>query len=78
MQGKLRTLKTDSQASMILEYLQRGFTLTVEQARGLGFGSNLRSRIPNLHDCGYDVVSEKVKTSTGYIARYFMPEFKKD
>lgn len=77
MQGKLKTFKTGSQCSKILAYLQRGNTLTVSQARELGFGDNLRSRVSNLHEAGHDIQSVKVDTSTGYIAEYHMPEFKK-
>ena len=74
MQGKLRTIKTGSQCSKILAFLQLGKTLTVSQARELGFGDNLRSRISNLHEAGYNIKSEKVKTSDSYIAKYSMPE----
>lgn len=78
MQGRLRTLKTGSQCSNILAYLKEGHTLTVELARELGFGSNLRSRVSNLHDAGYDIVSKKIKTSKSYFAQYSMPEFVKE
>ena len=78
MKGKLKTFKIGSQNSKILAYLQQGNTLTVAEARELGFGDNLRSRVSNLHEAGHNVVSERVETSTGFIARYHMPEFSKE
>jgi len=75
MKGKLRNFKTGSQCSKILEHLKQGLTLTVESARALGFGSNLRSRISNLHEGGHIIKSKLVKFPGGYIAKYYMPEF---
>lgn len=74
MKGKLRTFKTDSQNTKILAYLKLGNTLTVSQARELGFGDNLRSRVSNLHEGGYDVASVKVPTNSSYIAEYSILE----
>lgn len=70
MKGKLKTFRTNSQCKKILEYLQTGKTLTVMEALNLGFGANLRSRISNLKDAGYDIKSEMIKTNTGFVAKY--------
>ena len=70
MQGKLRTIRTGSQCSRILAYLQDGNSLTVEQCRCKGWGANLRSRVSNLKDAGYNVASKMVKFSGGFIAEY--------
>jgi len=74
MQGKLSTFKTGSQNDLILNYLQQGNTLTVETARKLGFGSNLRSRVSNLKEKGIDVISERVNIKNGFIAKYYIEE----
>lgn len=55
MQGKLRTIKTTSQCGKILAYLKDGNTLSVAQARELGFGDNLRSRISDLEKAGHKI-----------------------
>lgn len=70
MNGKLTNFKTNSQCSKILEYLKTGKSLTVMEALHLGFGANLRSRISNLKDAGYDIKSEMIKTNTGFVAKY--------
>ena len=70
MQGKLINFKTNSQCSKILDYLKAGNSLTVMEALKLGFGANLRSRISNLKDAGYDIKSEMIKTNTGFVAKY--------
>lgn len=67
----LRTFRTNSQCSKILEYLKHENSLTVERARELKFGANLRSRISNLEDAGYKINREYVKVSGGtYVALY--------
>lgn len=70
MKGKIHTFKTNSQCNKILDYLKTGKSLTVMEALKLGFGANLRSRISNLKDAGYDIKSEMIKTSTGFVAKY--------
>ena len=72
MQGKLRNFKTNSQCDRILKYLKAGNSLTVEKARELKLGSNLRSRISDLKDAGYNIISTKIKFMGGYIAEYKM------
>jgi len=68
--GTSKTFKTGSQCSKILNHLKDGNTLTVEQARELKFGANLRSRISDLINAGYNIKSETVKFSGGFITRY--------
>lgn len=70
MQGKLINFKTNSQCKKILDYLKTGQSLTVMKALLLGFGANLRSRISNLKDSGYDIKSELVKVNGTYVAEY--------
>ena len=69
-QGKLKNFKTNSQCKKILDYLKTGQSLTVMKALHLGFGANLRSRISNLKDAGYDIKSELVKVDGTYVAEY--------
>ena len=66
----LRTFKTNSQCARILKHLQDGNSLTVEQARDLKMGANLRSRVADLKRAGYNIVSEMVKFNGGFVARY--------
>lgn len=70
MQGKLINFKTNSQCKKILDYLKTGQSLTVMKALHLGFGANLRSRISNLKDAGYDIKSELIKVDGTYVAEY--------
>lgn len=71
----LRTFRTNSQCSKILEYLKHGNSLTVERARELKFGANLRSRISNLEDAGYKIKREYVKVNGGtYVALYSLAD----
>lgn len=70
MKGKLINFKTNSQCKKILDYLKTGQSLTVMKALHLGFGANLRSRISNLKDAGYDIKSELVKVDGTYVAEY--------
>lgn len=66
----LRTFRTNSQCAKILEYLKNGNSLTVEKARELKFGANLRSRISDLERAGYIIKREMIKFSGGYVAQY--------
>lgn len=66
----IKKFRKNSQNSKILAYLKDGNTLTVAQARILGFGDNARSRISNLKDAGYNIVSKLIKFSGGYVAEY--------
>lgn len=70
MQGKLRTFKTNSQCHKILAYLKQGNTLTVMECLQLGYGANLRSRVSDLKDAGYNIASELIKTNGGFVAKY--------
>lgn len=70
MQGKLKNHKINSQCSKILEYLKSGKSLTVLEAAKLGFGMNLRSRVSNLKEDGYNIKSEKIKVDGTYVAKY--------
>lgn len=70
MQGKLINFKTNSQCKKILDYLKTGESLTVMKALHLGFGANLRSRVSNLKDAGYDIKSELIKVDGTYVAEY--------
>lgn len=75
MQGKLVNFKTNSQCAKVLAYLQSGKSLTCLEAIQLGLTHNLKSRISDLKKSGYNIKSEKVNITGGYIARY---SFKKD
>tara|TARA_R110002073_G_scaffold131310_1_gene278024 strand:+ start:3678 stop:3911 length:234 start_codon:yes stop_codon:yes gene_type:complete len=68
--SKLRTFKTDSQCARILRHLESGKSLTVSEARCLGFGDNLRSRISNIKESGIKIKSETVNFNGGFIAKY--------
>lgn len=70
MKGNLRTFKTDSQCAKILNYLKTGATLTVEECRQKGWGSNLRSRISNIEEAGYKITRKKIKFNGGFVAEY--------
>ena len=70
MQGTIKSFKTDSQNSKILEYLKTGASLTCLQASQMGFGMNLRSRVSDLKRAGYEVVSNLVTVGDSYIAEY--------
>lgn len=70
MQGKLKTFRTNSQNQKILNYLMAGNSLTVEGARILGFGSNLRSRISNLKESGYQIHTKQIRFNGGYVFEY--------
>jgi len=70
MQGKLKTFRTGSQSAKILAYLQTGNSLTCLESMQLGLSHNLRSRVSNLKEAGYNIVSEMVKTNTGFVAKY--------
>lgn len=69
-QKPLRTFRTNSQCAKILQYLKDGKSLTVEKARDLRFGSNLRSRISDLERAGYTIKREMIRFSGGYVAQY--------
>jgi len=70
MQGKLKNFKTGSQCQKILDYLKQGRRLTVASCLINGWGANLRSRISDLKDAGYNIKSEKITHSCGYFAEY--------
>ncbi|MDD3443178.1 MAG: helix-turn-helix domain-containing protein [Sulfurimonas denitrificans] len=70
MQGKIKSFKTDSQNAKILAYLQTGKSLTCLEAMQMGLTHNLRSRISNLRDAGYNISSVKIPTNSSYIAEY--------
>ena len=66
----IKQFRKTSQCAKILQYLKDGNTLTCEQCRDMKWGSNLRSRVSNLKDAGYNIVSEMVKFDGGFVARY--------
>lgn len=68
--GVMNTFRIDSQNYNILEYLKTGKSLTVEEARLLGFGANLRSRISNIEDKGFKIKRERVSFNGGFVHRY--------
>ena len=71
MQGTIKRFKQNSQNSKILAYLKTGPRLTCLDAKKLGFGMNLRSRVSDLKRAGYDVQSKQVNLDNGsYIAEY--------
>lgn len=70
MKGALSTFKTTSQCGRILAHLKTGATLTCYEAMIKGFGMNLRSRISNIRDAGYNIKSEQVKFNGGFVAQY--------
>lgn len=70
MKGQFKTFSIGSQNEMILDYLKTGKSLTVETARKKGFGPNLRSRVSDLKECGYKVVSKNIKFDGGYYDLY--------
>lgn len=74
MQGVLKTFRTNSQCAKILQYLKNGNSLTVEKARHLGYGSNLRSRISDIEKAGYKINHKMIKFSGGYVAQYSLGE----
>ena len=67
-----------SQNQKILDYLLTGKSLTVELARNLGYGSNLRSRISNIKDKGYIIESKQIKIPNGYVAEYTLVKHTKE
>ncbi len=66
----IKTFRKNSQCQKILNYLKEGNTITVEQCRSLGWGSNCRSRISDLIEAGYIIKSKMIKFSGGYVAQY--------
>lgn len=70
MKGALSTFKTTSQCGRILAHLKTGATLTCYEAMIKGFGMNLRSRISNIRDAGYNIKLEQVKFNGGFVAQY--------
>lgn len=75
MKGKLKTFRTNSQNQKILNYLMAGNSLTVEGARILGFGSNLRSRISNLKEAGYTIHTKQISFNGGYVFEYSLVKY---
>lgn len=72
----LKTFRTNSQCAKILAYLKEGNSLTVEKARELKFGANLRSRISDLERAGYIIKRKMIKFSGGYVAEYSLGDAK--
>ena len=70
MQGKLHSFKTESQCAKILAHFQKGKYLTVMEALKLGYGATLRSRVSDIRDAGFDIISERLPTDSGFVARY--------
>ena len=70
MQGTIKSFRTDTQNSRIVEYLQTGKSLTCLQAIHLGLTHNLRSRVNDIRKAGYNIKSEKVTVIGTYIAKY--------
>lgn len=54
-----------SQCKMIAEYLQKGLSITPLDALEMFGCCRLASRIHDLRDKGYDIVSNKIKTNSG-------------
>ena len=59
-----------SQKQNILNHLLTGASLTCEQCREMGFGSNATQRIFNLTEDGHIIDSKEVKHENGYHSVY--------
>jgi hypothetical protein len=67
-------MKRISQKQKILEHFQTGESLTCEQCRDNKWGANLRSRVSDLKNDGFKIVSDQINFEGGYVAKYSLPK----
>ena len=66
-------MTTETQCRQIADYLGKGLTLTSLEALNLFGCFRLSSRIHDLRVAGYNIIVDRVKTSTGKtVAQYRM------
>jgi hypothetical protein len=56
---------SQTQCNMILEWMQKGYSITSLEALNLFGCMRLASRIHDLRERGYDINTCKIKTNTG-------------
>ena len=67
-------MTTDTQCKQIAAHLEGGNTITALEALNLFGCFRLASRIHDLRVAGYNIIVDRVKTSTGKtVAQYRMP-----